>query len=248
MRALTSPSTRITHSPRTRLGGLEGRRIRIGDDLGQAVMVAQVDEQQAAMVAHAVHPARQADGLADIGFAEFGAVMAAVAVHRRSRSGWQGCWRRGARLEIGAKSACRVRFVKANGPRGPMRPCFAAGIRRRHGPIEGCLPPEPPARCPPSARSIPLLVAAGILLGGNGLQGTLIALRGAEEGFSPAIIGFMGTTYFGGFLLGCVFITPDHEGGRPCAVVRRARRDRRRSPRCCWCWSSSRWSGRRSAS
>lgn len=54
---------------------------------------------------------------------------------------------------------------------------------------------------------IPLLIAAGILLGGNGLQGTLIALRGAEEGFSPATIGFMGTAYFGGFLLGCVFIT-----------------------------------------
>ena len=54
---------------------------------------------------------------------------------------------------------------------------------------------------------IPLLLAAGILLGGNGLQGTLIALRGALEGFSPATIGFMGTAYFGGFLLGCVFIT-----------------------------------------
>ena len=50
---------------------------------------------------------------------------------------------------------------------------------------------------------IPLLIAAGILLGGNGLQGTLIALRGAQEGFSPATIGFMGTAYFGGFLLGC---------------------------------------------
>jgi MFS family permease len=54
---------------------------------------------------------------------------------------------------------------------------------------------------------IPLLIAAGILLGGNGLQSTLIALRGAEEGFSPATIGFMGTAYFGGFLLGCVFVT-----------------------------------------
>ena len=63
---------------------------------------------------------------------------------------------------------------------------------------------------------IPLLIAAGILLGGNGLQGTLIALRGALEGFSPATIGFMGTAYFAGFLLGCVFITPDHEVGRPC--------------------------------
>jgi MFS family permease len=54
---------------------------------------------------------------------------------------------------------------------------------------------------------IPLLVAAGILLGGNGLQGTLIALRGAQEGFSPATIGIMGTAYFVGFLLGCLFIT-----------------------------------------
>jgi MFS family permease len=54
---------------------------------------------------------------------------------------------------------------------------------------------------------IPLLVAAGILLGGNGLQGTLIALRGAAEGFSPATIGFMGTSYFGGFLLGCLAIS-----------------------------------------
>lgn len=55
---------------------------------------------------------------------------------------------------------------------------------------------------------IPLLLAAGILLGGNGLQGTLIALRGAQEGFSPGMIGFMGTAYFAGFLIGCLTITP----------------------------------------
>lgn len=54
---------------------------------------------------------------------------------------------------------------------------------------------------------IPLLITAGILLGGNGLQSTLIALRGAQEGFSPATIGMLGTAYFGGFLLGCIFIT-----------------------------------------
>lgn len=53
---------------------------------------------------------------------------------------------------------------------------------------------------------IPLLIAAGILLAGNGLQGTLIALRGAQEGFSPATIGFIGTAYFAGFLIGCIFI------------------------------------------
>ena len=55
---------------------------------------------------------------------------------------------------------------------------------------------------------IPLLLAAGILLAGNGLQGTLIALRGAQEGFSPTTIGFIGTTYFAGFLVGCLAITP----------------------------------------
>ena len=53
---------------------------------------------------------------------------------------------------------------------------------------------------------IPILTAAGILLGGNGLQGTLIALRGGQEGFSAVTIGLMGTAYFGGFLLGCLFI------------------------------------------
>ncbi len=45
---------------------------------------------------------------------------------------------------------------------------------------------------------------AGILLAGNGLQGTLITLRGAEEGFDAAFIGLMGTAYFGGFLVSCV--------------------------------------------
>ena len=53
---------------------------------------------------------------------------------------------------------------------------------------------------------IPLLIAAGILLAGNGLQGTLIALRGAAEGFSPTTIGLMGSAYFAGFLIGCLYI------------------------------------------
>lgn len=63
----------------------------------------------------------------------------------------------------------------------------------------------------PSAMSslrplIPLLIAAGILLAGNGLQGTLIALRGAEEGFSETLIGLMGSAYFAGFLVGCLCV------------------------------------------
>ena len=42
------------------LGLLEGRAVGVGDDLGQPVVVAQVDEQHAAMVADAVAPAGQA--------------------------------------------------------------------------------------------------------------------------------------------------------------------------------------------
>ena len=54
---------------------------------------------------------------------------------------------------------------------------------------------------------IPLFIAAGILLAGNGVQGTAIAIRGAAEGFSTSLIGLMGTAYFAGFLIGCLYIT-----------------------------------------
>ena len=77
----TLPSTRTTHSRAQRLGGLEGRAIRVGDALGDAVVVAQVDEQHAAMVADAVNPAGQAHGLADLALAKLAAGMGAIAVH-----------------------------------------------------------------------------------------------------------------------------------------------------------------------
>jgi MFS family permease len=54
---------------------------------------------------------------------------------------------------------------------------------------------------------IPLLVTAGILIGGNGLQGTFIALRGSHEGFSPSIIGVIGAGYSIGFAIGCIYVT-----------------------------------------
>lgn len=50
---------------------------------------------------------------------------------------------------------------------------------------------------------LPLIISAGILLAGNGLFSTLIAVRGAQEGMSAGQIGWMGTTYFAGFILGC---------------------------------------------
>ncbi|MHA7970603.1 MFS transporter [Rhizobium sp. CAU 1783] len=54
---------------------------------------------------------------------------------------------------------------------------------------------------------IPLLITAGILIGGNGLQGTFISLRALEEGFSTSMIGVIGTGYNIGFAIGCIYIT-----------------------------------------
>ena len=53
----------------------------------------------------------------------------------------------------------------------------------------------------------PLLITAGVLLAGNGLQGTLVTLRGSAEGFSPTVIGLAGAGYYFGFIIGC-WMTP----------------------------------------
>lgn len=53
---------------------------------------------------------------------------------------------------------------------------------------------------------VPLLATAGILIGGNGLQGTYIALRGGLEGFSPSVIGAIGAGYSIGFAIGCIYV------------------------------------------
>jgi len=50
---------------------------------------------------------------------------------------------------------------------------------------------------------VPLLLAASILLGGNGVLGTLIALRGKLEGFDTALVGLMGACYYAGFFIAC---------------------------------------------
>ena len=83
-------------------------------------MVAQVDEQQAAMVAHAMHPAREADIGADIRLTEGGAGVAAVTVHGLLSGDlvWDGPAIRHtaeATRKIARTSACRVRFVKNAG-------------------------------------------------------------------------------------------------------------------------------------
>ena len=78
-------------------------------------MVAQIDEQHAAMVADAVAPAGQPDGLADVGLAQVSAMMRAIAVHVRwlSTIGGTGCLSENGRRE------------SANGRRAPAPLVFA---------------------------------------------------------------------------------------------------------------------------
>ena len=59
----------------------ERRIAAVGDDLGKPIMVAQIDEQQPAMVALAMHPSRDADRLADLFGAKLAAIMGAIGVH-----------------------------------------------------------------------------------------------------------------------------------------------------------------------
>jgi len=48
-----------------------------------------------------------------------------------------------------------------------------------------------------------LLLATAILLMGNGLQGTLIPVRGDIDDFSDMSLGLIGAAYFAGFVFGC---------------------------------------------
>lgn len=48
-----------------------------------------------------------------------------------------------------------------------------------------------------------LLIAAFLLIAGNGLQGTLLSVRGNLEGFSLLLVGLLMSAYFVGFSAGC---------------------------------------------
>ena len=50
-----------------------------------------------------------------------------------------------------------------------------------------------------------ILVGAAFVLVGVGLFQTLLPLRAGLEGFSTTWVGFLGTAYFGGFIIGCLF-------------------------------------------
>ena len=60
---------------------VENRRILVGQNLRDPVMVAKVDKQHAAMIAHTMHPAGKADILANIGGGQFIAFVRAKSVH-----------------------------------------------------------------------------------------------------------------------------------------------------------------------
>jgi len=50
-----------------------------------------------------------------------------------------------------------------------------------------------------------LLLGVAFLLAGNGLLFTLLPLRGQVDGFSALALGFIGSAYYAGFVVGCVF-------------------------------------------
>lgn len=53
-----------------------------------------------------------------------------------------------------------------------------------------------------------LLLGTALLLLGNGLTTTLLALRGSLEGFGDLLLGLMGSAYFVGFLIGTWAVPP----------------------------------------
>ena len=89
-----------------RLGDLERRAVGIGHHLGEAVVIAQVDEQDAAVVADAMTPAGKARLAADVACSQCAAGMAAIAVHFRLDS------LVAAGSDRNAESACGNAFVK----------------------------------------------------------------------------------------------------------------------------------------
>jgi MFS family permease len=60
---------------------------------------------------------------------------------------------------------------------------------------------------------LPVLIAVFVMIAGNGLLNTLIPYRATVEGFSPAVVGLIGSSYFVGMLAG-TWTAP--------AIVRRA--------------------------
>jgi len=89
LRAMANLAVDLHHPLRTQLfRQLERLGIRIDDALRHAVMVAQIDEQQTAVIADAMAPARQADVGVDVALAERAAGMGPVAMHGNPEKGF----------------------------------------------------------------------------------------------------------------------------------------------------------------
>lgn len=51
----------------------------------------------------------------------------------------------------------------------------------------------------------PLLFGTGVLMLGNGLQGSLLGVRAGQEGFGPGLTGLVMAGFFAGFLIGSIW-------------------------------------------
>ena len=116
------------------LGDLEHvGAVRIADDLDEPFAIAQVDEDNAAVVAAAVYPAAQRDGLAQQGFGHQTAVF------------------RSHRHDVVSFVVSLINGARANGFRGACRHYSGGSVGRRAGaPARGgadSAPPRPSRRC-----------------------------------------------------------------------------------------------------
>jgi MFS family permease len=50
-----------------------------------------------------------------------------------------------------------------------------------------------------------LMLGAALLLSGASLLGILLPVRAHLDGFTPIALGLMGSAYYAGFVLGCLF-------------------------------------------
>ena len=75
------------HPFRTQLLGLrESRRIRVHHALGYAIVIAKIDEQDAAMIADTMAPAGETNRFAGMDFTQGAAAMGTVAMHNKVTS------------------------------------------------------------------------------------------------------------------------------------------------------------------
>ena len=96
---------------------LECGRLSIGNDLGDSVMIAQVDEQQVPVIALSMHPSRKPDRFADIAQTQGGAGMGTIGVHREMGPFSRKLWRKSRAALHWGKGFCQP----ANPPLKPPK-------------------------------------------------------------------------------------------------------------------------------